>query len=84
MAASERKRTAAMMDFDRHLEKLALIAGNAILILAIAVISISVSEPLQPVDAAAYPEGWRAPQQAQRATPAPDAPAWSHTWRDAQ
>ena len=73
-----------MMDFDRHLEKLALIGGNAILFLAFAVASISFSADAHRAPSARYPDGWRAPQQAQPETTQAraSANAWSHSWTE--
>ena len=69
-----------MMDFDRHFEKLAMIGGNAILILALAVASISFSADVHLAPDARYHEGWRAPQQAQPAQS--HASPWSHSWTE--
>ena len=72
-----------MMDFDRHLEKLALIGGNATLILALAVASISFTESAPGARTARYPDGWRAPQQAQASSPRAAADvgvAWARPW----
>ena len=76
-----------MMNFDRHLEKLALIGGNALVILAFAVASISFTERAPRATGMRYPDGWRAPQQALREAAAPDATAraaWARTWIDAR
>jgi hypothetical protein len=76
-----------MMSFDRHLEKLALIGGNAIVILAFAVASISFTEGAPHATSARYPDGWRAPQQARHDAADPNALAradWARSWIDAR
>ena len=74
-----------MMDFDRHLEKLALIGGNALLVLAFAVASITLTDTARDARIARFPDGWRAPQQALQEAPRNDAIAnasWAREWTD--
>ena len=75
-----------MMNFDRHLEKLALIGGNAIVILAFAVASISFTEGAPRATSTRYPDGWRAPQQAQHdaGQVAIARAEWAREWIDAR